>query len=372
MLQRTVLLALALAIGLVVSAPPPTVVVPNPVTDDGQRAIDRYADRQAVSGTATTNQQQLGGYPGVPANWLNGEEEGEGGGPEEESTPQNPVRKMYEQGKILVLVGSERHFGYRIGDVAEITILVLADDSVRLNFQALERGVLGFDGSDFELAGPPSIRIMGKEDGKTLLRIDLKVRSFVVEAGIVFTADIQYSLNDSRDGKAPRWQVLTSPGFLVSTSNTADNGTDLLEGDLSERQPRISWFTYPLLLAGLALLLLWPALLFLRWYRRVRPPRHVSPEERAWLVFSRVIKVAKASGWTARHYKQVAAALRAYLGVEPATLDEALERLKNRPDLPTIKSALRKCEIVLYAKKPLTDAENEELVCELEKLVPRP
>jgi hypothetical protein len=395
MFYRTVLLALTVAIGLAGSAAaqqqgpgtagaqPPAVTAPvanppaqpfvvNPTIDDEGGFIDPFADPYGASPAvpAGAKQQAGGGYPGVAG--PGADHEDGGGAPEdEEPVPQNPVRKVYEDGKIVVLVGSERHFGYRIGDVAPVTILVLADDSVTLNFDAIKKGVLGFDGSDFELVDPANIRIIRKESGKTLWRMDLAVRSFVPRKGIVFTADFQYALGMGPDGKTPDWKVLTTPGFVVSTSNTADNGTDLLEGDLSERPYKISWFTYPLLLAGLSLVLLWPSLLLLAWYRRVRPPRVVPPNEQAWRVFNRVFKEAKASGWTCKHYKQLAAALRTYLGVEPATLEEVVERLKDHPDLPTIKSALRKCEAVLYAKKPLSDAENDELVSELEKLVPR-
>lgn len=306
--------------------------------------------------------KQAGGFPGD-----------EDGPPiEEELVPQNPVRKAYENGKIIVLVGSERHFGYRIGDTAPVTIMVLADDSIQLNFDAIQRGMLGVDGSDFELVEPATPRIVQKKDGKTLYRIDMKVRSFVPKKGIAFTADFMYATGMSPDGKTLNWRLLTTPEFVVTTSNTADNGTDLLEGDMSEGRSRLSWFTFPLLLAGLTLVLAWPSLLFWQWYRRVRPPKVVPANELAWKTFNKVLKDGKAYGFTCKHYKQIAAALRRYLGVEPATLDEVRVRLKDRKDLKTIESALSKCDAVLYAKKPLDDAEHKELVSELEAIVPRP
>ena len=399
MFKRTFLLALTLAIGFLTSVPArPASAHPQPAPVEPARvaafagwplstfavvrlqdepftghAVDPFADPYSAATTPAAKQKQLvGGYPGVSAAAAGNEDDGDGAPPDDELVPQNPVRKAYEGGKIIVLVGAERHFGYRIGDVGSVVILVQADDSVQLNFDSIRKGVLGFDGSDFELAEPANIHIIQKQDGKTLWRMDLKLRSFVPRKGIVFTADCQYALALGPDGKTPDWKVLTTPGFVVSTSNTADNGTDLLEGDVNERPYHVSWFTYPILLVGLSLVLLWPSLLFLKWYRRLHPPRVVPPNERAWLVFNRVLKEAKASGWTVKHYKLVASALRTYLGVEPATLAEAAERLKDHPDLDTIESALAKCEAVLYAKRPLSDAENAELVNELKKLVPKP
>jgi len=50
--------------------------------------------------------------------------------PAEPPQPVNPVRKVCEGGKVEILLGNSRHYGYRIGDHVRITILVRADESV--------------------------------------------------------------------------------------------------------------------------------------------------------------------------------------------------------------------------------------------------
>jgi hypothetical protein len=91
---------------MIPSTPPPF------VDDDGEGgSYDPTQDptfdpfSSAPTGTA----------PGAQAQAYPDEEEG-APPPDTELVPQNPVRQAYEDGKIIVLVGSERHFGYRIGD----------------------------------------------------------------------------------------------------------------------------------------------------------------------------------------------------------------------------------------------------------------
>jgi len=342
-------------------APTPPAAAPT-VMPPFARPYDPYASPPGQPGAKW-------GYPGA-----NGGDDGEGSPPPDQPdpTPENPVRKIYENGKIMVMVGSERHFGYRIGDIVPVTILVAVDDSVHVNFDYIAKGVLGADGSDFELAQPATIKPVAKDKGRTLYRMDLQLRSWVVKKAIVFNADFLYALELTPDGKTPNWKRLTTPDFVVTTSNTADNGTDLLEGPTDESSPRLSWFTYPLLLIGSTLVLIWPALLFLSWLRRVRPPQNLPANELAWLSFDRAIAEGKASGLSPRHYKRIAFALRRYLGVQAATLEEVSEQLKDHPDLEAVKSALSKCEAVIYGRQTLTPEENAELIAELEKLVPRP
>ncbi|GEM_PF-1905400 len=314
-------------------------------------------------------QQQAPGYPGI------GGDDGDGytPPPPPDPVPQNPVEQSYENGKIVVIVGADRHFGYRIGDRVRLSIIVVADQDVKLDFTAISKGVYGLSGSDFETASPAVIQVLGKKDGKIAYRIDLTLRSFVVvKDEIVFNADFLYATDTAPDGKTPNWKRLTTPDFVVSRSATADNGQNLYEGDTSQKPLPISWFTYPLLLAGFMLLLVWPAVIVIRWLNRVRPRRKIPANELAWATFDRVIKDGKQKGFTVKHYKQIAAALRTYLGVESLTAAEIALKLKDHKDLDAIMSALDKFDSVLYDKGFLTDKELRQLTAELKALVPRP
>jgi hypothetical protein len=388
MYRKTILLALILAFGLVTStwaqqSAPNTNPTPTPaIQQPGTTPVTPAAQPSAQPAPAvqfppfdpfgSVNSQQAG-YPA-------GFDDGDGWmppPPPSEPTPQNPVQKAYENGKIVVIVGTDRHFGYRIGDKLNLAIIVAADPDVKVDFNAIGKGIYGLNGSDFESAGPARARVLGKKNGKIVYRIDLQLRTFVYKDGVtsygtVFTADFLYATEMTPDGKVPNWKRLTTPEFDVTRSNTADNGENLLEGDLDETQPLVSWFTYPLLLAGLSLVMLWPVLAVMEWVQRVRPRRQIPANELAWSVFDRVIVDGKSKGFTVKHYKQIAAGLRVYLGVEAQTLDEAAVTLKDHKDFDEIMSALSKFDSVLYDKGFLTEAELRELTNELKTLVPRP
>jgi hypothetical protein len=377
MFHKKLLIALFLAIGLVSGAlaqqpgsaanptsPPPAnqpgVTPANPGTNRQVPPFDPFGANAAA--------QAAPGYPG----W--GGDEGDPFAPpppEVEPIPQNPVQKGYEGGKLIVIVGADRHFGYRIGHRVGLTVIVAADDGVLVDFTAIEKGVLGLNGSDFELVSPPVVRKLGKRQGKTVYRIDLSLRTFVVKPGVVFTADFLCA-TELTDNKTPNWKRVTTPEFVVSRSNTADNGENLLEGDLEPAPFQVSWFTYPLLLAGLSLIMLWPTLLVMEWLQRVAPRRKIPANELAWTTFDRVLAEGKSKGFTVRHYKQIAAALRSYLGVDAKTLEEVKIALKDHKDLEQILSALAKFDSALYDRGVLTDAELNQLYAELEALVPRP
>lgn len=376
MFYKKWLIALFLAIGLAggvlaqqpgpasnQSPAPPAVNTGAPAAQEPNRQLPPFDPFGAVNAA-----QSAPGYPG----W--GGDEGDPFAPpppEEEPTPQNPVQKGYEGGKLIVIVGADRHFGYRIGHRVALTVIVAHDDGVLVDFTAIEKGVLGLNGSDFELVAPPVVRKLGKRQGKTVYRIDFSLRTFVVKPGVVFTADFLCA-TELTDNKTPNWKRVTTPDFVVSRSATADNGENLLEGDLEPAPYQVSWFTYPLLLAGLSLILLWPTLLLMEWLQRVRPRRNIPANELAWATFDRVLSQGKSKGFTVKHYKQIAAALRSYLGVDAKTLEELKVSLKDHKDREQILSALAKFDSALYDRGVLTDAELEQLYAELEKLVPRP
>lgn len=334
---------------------------------------------QLSAGTAVA--QAPPQFPGYP--------NGEGSGvaqPQvpEDPKPQNPVQKICEDGRIIIQVGNEQHFGHRIMDLVEITVIILADEGVKFDFSSLDKGVIGFDGSNFDLAKAQpegalprgakavTIRQAPWKDGKILYRIDLIVQSSVPKSNIVFNLDLRYAVEFTADGKTPNWKRLTTPDFIVTKSNTADNGDELLEGDLGRKSSPQPWLMWPMLVLGGFLFLVGPGILVVRYINRRRPRRVMPPNELAWRIFLRVTDEVKIAGWQPKHYKLMASAFRTALGVEPATTAEALERLADHPELDAVKSALAKCDAVLYGEKTLSDEENAQLVDEFLKLVPRP
>ncbi len=302
-------------------------------------------------------------------------------------SPMNPSQKIFEGGKVLVTVGSTRHFGYHIGDVIPVTVVFSVDPGTQVNTEAIQRRILSANGSDFEVDGAPVVTHLSKS-GKEITILTLKLRCWVPKQTLVFTADFYYATGLLPDGK-PQWTPATTPDFVVTTSNTAtDSSKEVIDGDLDTKVSPTPSPVLPLRVAGGFLLLLLPGWLLWKLYRRINPPRVVPPHELAWATFDRVLTERNASGFTYGHTQQIAHALRTYLRVESLPLGEAkfaLEQFFALQDkrfelVAAAESALSKLDKALYqkpqegdsAKSNLTDRELKELFEEIELLVPRP
>jgi hypothetical protein len=328
-------------------------------------------------GAAVVADSQSPNYGGYPYEYPE-----DGGGvnaaPPEPPKPQNPVRKVCEDGKIEIRLGNSRHFGYRIGDRIPLVVLVSADEKVKIDFTSLKQEVLGFEGSDFELAAPAVVRSQKLKDGRVLYRVDLTVVTWVPKDNVVFNLDLRYATDLAADGKTPNFKRLTTPDFVVSRSWTADNGEALLEGDLESKPEGSSWALMPVMILGFFLLGLFPGMELVKWINRIRPRKVMPPKAAAWKILDKIFADTRANGFKPDHYKQIASAFRRYLGavkgvpIEPATFLEVRDRLEGDPELPKIESVLTKCERVIYHGATLADEENRELLEEIEQLVPRP
>ncbi len=362
-----------LAVGALSQTPAFAQAIPGAAADPNQ-AASAPTPCAVVAQDPAQQPPNFGGYP------TEYPQDGSGyqSQPPDPPKPQNPVRKVCEDGKIEIRLGNDRHFGYRIGDHIPIVVLIATDPTVRLDFTSLAQQVLGFDGSDFELAAPPVVRSQVLANGKVLYRIDLTVLTWVPKDQIVFNLDLRYATDLAPDKKTPNWKRLTTPDFVVSRSPTADNGENLLEGDLDSKVLGTPWSMYPALALAVLLIGLWPGLALVKWINRVRPRKVLPPKAAAWKVLDPAIKQALASGFTLDTYRQIASALRRYLGatrgtpIEPATFQEVKGRLENDADLQSIERSFVLCERVIFEGESLSDEENGELIALVEKLVPRP
>jgi hypothetical protein len=294
----------------------------------------------------------------------------------------NPAQKSCENGDVLMQVSSQRDYGYRIGDVIPIRITILAGDNVMIDFSSLKQGVLGFTGSDFQLAADDPVVISTQaKDGGTEYIIDLNVQSFVPEPLIDFTVDLAYSTGFVPGTTELDWNVLTTPDFVISTSITTDAGTSYKEGSTSPTGNGSPWLMWPALILGFVLVLLWPARRLLSWLNRVRPGRRLPANEVAWKSLDNTFASAREHGFSDGHYKQISSAVRLYVGAtlkgngkdfETLTRAEVTAQLIGHPQIATISSVLAKCDQALYTKVALSDEENRLLIEEIEILVPRP
>ena len=295
--------------------------------------------------------------------------------------PQNPAVRSLDSGRLMIAVGSTRNFGYRIGDLIPVTVVVSADKNVRVNLEAIKRKTLSSEGSDFELAEAPIVTTE-ERDGKTIYRIQLLLRSWVIKPVIVFNCDFHYAIDLLPDGKTPNWKPITTPDFVVENSNTATEAAkELMPGDMELKASPKPALVAPLKIGGFLALSLLPAWLLLQLWRRIRPARPKTTAELAWLEFDAVMEEAKAKGGLKyEHLFRISGTLRSYLRIEAVPVSEVAIPLEqyfslhdNKTEMLSLAiSALSKLERALYAKMDLTRQEQVTLMQEIERLVPRP
>ena len=295
--------------------------------------------------------------------------------------PKNPSPKACEHGRIEMQVKMERHYANRIGDGLAIIVLIRADSGVLIDFSSLKQNVLGFSGSDFLVIPDQNIELKAQPANKDksvwMYQIALPVMSFKTDKGIDFTLDLKYALDVPPNTKQPNWKTLTTPDFVVTTSNTADNGTVMQEGNVQKatvRSPWSMWFLVP----AAFFLMFWPMVKrYVYWLNRIRPGRKVPAEETAWKVFRKVFNDAKDYGRMSPEFvKKIEEALRIYLKQESTTIEQLKFRLKGHPQLDTIVRVIADLQAVHWARvdRPvnLSDRALDDLYADLKKLVPMP
>jgi hypothetical protein len=300
----------------------------------------------------------------------------------------NPAQKSIDGGKVLIVIGTQRPFGYHIGDRIPVTIVVSTDPGTLVNTEQLRRKVLSPTGSDFEIVGDPVIRTT-TQDGRKLTIIELVVRSWVIDPDgkkqwLALTADLHYATGFASDGKTPNWQLVTTPELVIMTSNTATaNSKDMLDGDMDTKVSALPPVVWPMRILGALLLLALPLWLVWRQVRRVVVGLLVPPNERAWNVFNKVLADRNRSGAiTLAGYQSVANALRTFLKVESLTgpqvlpaLDEFFAKHPRKAEMVSAaNSAIFKLDAVLYKKDvtALSEAEQTELFKQIALVVPEP
>ncbi|MBP9093359.1 hypothetical protein KBI23_20225 [bacterium] len=253
-----------------------------------------------------------------------------------EPKPENPVRKSCAGGKVRMVIGitpadalgnpaSHRHFGHTIMDKIPLTVVLDVDSAVKLDFSTLvQQNVIGFAGSNFTLykaadGEPPAVSILGPKikDGRQIYLINLIVQTAVFKPSVVFNLDLRYAAEMLPDGKTPNWLPLTTPDFVVSKMTVVDNGTQLQEGDLSDKAERLPWPTVGALTLGAILMLLHSGVKLLKWLSRIRPRQQIAPNRLAWTIFDANYEDGTANGVKVKHLKAFSHALRVYLATLP-------------------------------------------------------
>ncbi|MDR3616438.1 MAG: hypothetical protein P4L53_22955 [Candidatus Obscuribacterales bacterium] len=295
--------------------------------------------------------------------------------------PKNPMPKTCEHGRVSMQVMMDQPFANRIGALLSIQVLIKADAGILIDFGSLRQNVLSFSGSDFQVVKDMDIELKAqpanKEKTVFIYKIVLPVQTFKTDKDIAFNLDLKYAVDVPPNTKQPNWKVLTTPDFVVTTSNTADNGNQLQEGNVDKatvRSPWAMWFLVP----AAVFFIFWPSVKrFVFWLNRVRPGRKIPAEEVAWKVFRKVFNDAKDYGRMSPEFvKKIEAALRVYIVQESATLEEIKFRMKGNPQLDTIIRVIGNLQAVHWARtdRPFNLSERalDDLYADLKKIVPMP
>lgn len=309
-----------------------------------------------------------------------------------EPAPQNPVQKQYADGNVIVVVNSPRHYGYRIGEVIPVEVVIVSTPGVSINIDNIMRGILDPTGSDFELVSQP-VLTQSLQQGKNITAVKFQLRTWVTvnssgqpKNNIPFTATFLYATSQLPDGN-PNWVPATTPEFIVTTSNTAtDSSKDLLIGDVEQKPYPHPTMVKPMRVAGGALLLIPLGWLMFLAYRRINPPRQIPANERAWIDFDRVLADSNGSDISYARTQQVAHALRAYLQIDSVPLADvkaALETFfaKDEKQFELTRVAMEALAILdraLYERPEdettpvLSVKDARDLFARIDRIVPRP
>lgn len=284
--------------------------------------------------------------------------------------PENPALKQCEHGLVQIAIGSDRQFGYRIGEPVPITILIFVAPNIVVDFTNLLEGNLMFSGeSDLAQVGVPTITESTNGNWK-VYRVDLSVRFSSPEPSHVLVVEARYATGVIEGTQLPDYRLLQTPQFVIGTSFTLDQGHQLLPG-LSDAIPvRTIWTGDAITGVGLILVVVAVLSLLVLQFRRARNSYMVSNEERAWRLMNKTF--ADPASYDNNYYSNVAAALRIYFGMESESSSEILARLSTRSDVAMIAHIFGTCENVLYGSTILDAAAHRQIQTELRQVIHRP
>lgn len=299
---------------------------------------------------------------------------------------------------------SAENYAIRIGNVIPVRVRVYViepksgETRPEVDFANLKAGRLSIQpqpDSDFILAdarllprgvqpisvSPPSpavLKLGGAEYKAEVHEIVAYVQTMRIPQPMLFTLEFRYAVKKMATGKGLDWQATRSPAYVLSMSRTADNGTDLSEGNtalaVSEPPMRLGLL---LVIAGSALALLVVADSAIRFARRrARTVITPDPEEIAWGKLRPLLAAARrARGFrfSEAQVRQLVSIVLEYSG-HVSLSAEQLDRLQFEDDdgplLYVILYPLM--HGVLEVGQPLSDERYGEIVEHITRLIPQP
>lgn len=292
--------------------------------------------------------------------------------------PVNPVEKHCDNDKVRVLVSNPQQFGHRIGEVVEINVRIWVDPTVNIDFQSLRSGVLKFDGTTaFHLAAESPVQIYTtQEDGLTLYTVMLRVQTFVPRQTVPFSIDLRYATGQTDDDAgSPDWKILTTPDYVITTSKTLDNGSQMQPGNMQVAEIPTPPLVLPLNVIALVCLAAVSSFYLEEAFTRLRRIPTRNSYSWSWETLERHIGESNPEGFDKDDMRRIAEWVRNILRISSCTRVEIGQLYANDPRLPSINAAIEMFDQFLYdpaAPARLEPAEQERLVSLLQEIMRKP
>ncbi|MBI4610028.1 MAG: hypothetical protein HY726_13585 [Candidatus Rokubacteria bacterium] len=286
-----------------------------------------------------------------------------------------------EKPSISARFETPRDFGYHIGDLISLTLLIEAETSVVIDLENLPHG--GDTVGAFEVR---DVRIgHSRTASGSAYRIEFTLQTFVPAmsaVGVVFPPiELRFALPGDRSADGGYvYRTVTLPPHVFFLSPTAV-GRRVLRANKGSVLPPTAWFFWGAVSLGGVLLT--PALLMLawnaaRWWKR-RSREELSPAGRRALGRLRVLRgrYLACEEKTPDMFLKVGAVLRRFLREEcgiPAraqTIHQIRERFRGHPLEKELTAILERYSEVIYDGHHPAPAEKENIIREVAALIDR-
>lgn len=292
-----------------------------------------------------------------------------------------PAQAAQETPSLAARFETPREFGYHIGDLIPLTLLIEAEGRVVIDLESLpHRG---------EAVGPFEVRNVRIDHSRTgsgsVYRIEFTLQTFVPATsavGVVFPPlELRFALPEDRSGDGGYvYRTVTLPPYLFFLSPTAV-GPRVLRANKGSVLPHTAWFFWSSVSLGVIFLAL--ALVMLVWdlarrWQRGLGEKRPKAEARALgtlrLLRERYLACEEK---TPVLFLKVSSVLRRFLSKQcgiPArvqTIHQIRERFTGHPLEKELAEVLERCNEVIYDGHHPAPSEKERVIREVAALIDR-
>lgn len=263
------------------------------------------------------------------------------------SWPEFPVTTDNKpQSKVVV---ADRDYGYRIGDVIPVELVIRQQPGTRVQLSTLT--IAG----DFEMHEKPTVQMREHEDGSALYRVCFRLQSFETSARLSFKA--QVSWEDLKEGKGATYDV---PETKIGYSMTWDGRKELQEGR-DTRSAIWYWVRAVVPLTFGVLLYLYLIQRSLRQWLKTR--RQLTPEQMLQKRYAELLDSVSKGAATSEHYRELESIIREHWQLQSVPVTELKHKLRRDPAWrDAVHDFLAATAAGIYPETPISDEDRAVVV----------